>query len=145
MIKVLEGNEFLIREYIQDHINQKFKNVDEFELQFSVIKNPLNIQVIIEGSAFALNGKVIIWDFDIFKKFEKFNPYIIPMGVDIFITGNKIDKRLAPYVVRAYELYITGAHTLKQITTILFQEGLRTKTGNKVGKNQEHRFFLNRF
>ena len=57
----------------------------------------------------------------------------------------KIDKKLAPYVVRAFNLYSTGAYSLKQITDILYKEGLRTKTGNKVGKNQVHRFFLNKF
>ena len=57
----------------------------------------------------------------------------------------KIDKKRSIYVVRAYELYITGGYTLKQITDVLYKEGLRTKTGNKVGKNQVHRFFINKF
>ena len=57
----------------------------------------------------------------------------------------KIDKKLSPYVLRAYELYITGGYTLKQIAQVLYKEGLRTKTGNRVGTNQVHRFFLNRF
>ncbi len=57
----------------------------------------------------------------------------------------KIDKKLAPYVVRAFELYATGGNTLKDITNVLYKEGVRTKTGNKVGKNQIHRFINNKF
>lgn len=95
MIKILEGNEFLIREYIQAHLDVKFKGTTEFQLKYSVIKNPLTIDVITNNSAFALDGKVIIWDFDVFKKLEKFNPYVIPKGTDIFVIGTKIDKRSA--------------------------------------------------
>lgn len=57
----------------------------------------------------------------------------------------KIDKKLAPYVLRAFNLYATGSYTLKEITDILYGEGLRTKTGNKFDKNQIHRFFLKKF
>lgn len=57
----------------------------------------------------------------------------------------KIDRKLAPYVTRAFTLYATGGYSLKQITDVLYKEGLRTKTGNRVGRNQIHRFFLNKF
>lgn len=57
----------------------------------------------------------------------------------------KIDKKFAPYVVRAYELYLTGGNTLEQITKVLYDEGLRTKTGGMCRSNQVHRFFINRF
>lgn len=57
----------------------------------------------------------------------------------------KIDKKVARYVIRAFELYASGGHTLKEITNILYKEGLRTKSGNKVGKNQIHRFITNKF
>ena len=57
----------------------------------------------------------------------------------------QIDKQFAPYVVRAYELYLTGGYTLKQITKVLYDEGLRTKTGGMCRTNQIHRFFLTRF
>jgi site-specific DNA recombinase len=57
----------------------------------------------------------------------------------------KIDKKYAPYVVRAFELYASGAYTLKQITDKLYEEGLRNSRGNKVFKNQIHRFFINKF
>lgn len=93
MIKILEGNEFLIREYIDSHIKLKFKGLNDVQLKYSIIKNPLTIDIITCNSAFALNGKVIIWDFEVFKKLEEFNPYIIPKDVDIFVIGTKIDKR----------------------------------------------------
>ena len=57
----------------------------------------------------------------------------------------KTDKRLAPYVQRAFELYATGGYTLQQITDTLYAEGLRNSKGNKVFKNQVHRFFINKF
>ncbi len=57
----------------------------------------------------------------------------------------KIDKKFAPYVIRAYELYLTGGNTLEQITKVLYDEGLRTKTGGICRSNQIHRFFINRF
>ncbi len=57
----------------------------------------------------------------------------------------KVDKKMAPYVVRAFELYASGAYTLKEITNVFYTEGLRTKTGNKIGKNQIHRFITNKF
>lgn len=57
----------------------------------------------------------------------------------------KIDKKFAPYIVRAYELYLTGGNTLEQITKVLYDEGLRTKTGGMCRSNQIHRFFINRF
>ncbi len=57
----------------------------------------------------------------------------------------KIDKNFAPYIVRAYELYLTGGYTLKQITKVLYDEGLRTRTGGMCRSNQIHRFFLTRF
>jgi len=57
----------------------------------------------------------------------------------------KIDKKKAKYIVRAVKLYATGGYTLKQITNILHDEGLRTKSGGKVLMNQVHRFISSRF
>lgn len=57
----------------------------------------------------------------------------------------KVDKKNAKYVVRAVNLYATGGYTIEQICYILFEEGLRTRTGNKISKNQIHRLMSNRF
>ncbi len=56
----------------------------------------------------------------------------------------KIDKKFGSYVFRAFELYSTGGYTLKQISDILYQEGMRTKTGNKIKKSQIHRILHNK-
>ncbi len=74
-------------------------------------------------------------------------PNRAPFGYlnDIATKSIKVDKKLAPYVVRAFELYATGGYTLTQIVEILYAEGLRTSRGNKVFKNQIHRFFINKF
>ena len=55
-----------------------------------------------------------------------------------------IDKKKAPYIIRAYDLYTSGCYSLKQIADILFDEGLRTASGKKIMRNQVHRFFLTR-
>lgn len=56
-----------------------------------------------------------------------------------------VDKKMAKYVIRSVELYATGGYSLKQITDILFQEGLRTKSGGKVLRSQIHRFITSKF
>lgn len=55
-----------------------------------------------------------------------------------------INKKQAPYVARAYQLYVKERQTLKQVTDTLHEEGLRTGTGNKLGKSQVHRILTNR-
>ena len=74
-------------------------------------------------------------------------PNHVPLGYlnDTVTKTAKIDKKFAPYVVRAYQLYLTGGYTLPQISEILYNEGLRTKTGGMCRSNQIHRFFINRF
>ncbi len=57
----------------------------------------------------------------------------------------KIDKKISPYIVRAFELYATGGYSVKQISDILYQEGLRTASGGKVCKNQIHRNLSHKF
>ena len=45
----------------------------------------------------------------------------------------------AKYVVRAFELYSTGSYGLAEIAEILYDEGLRTKSGKKIYRNQIQR------
>jgi site-specific DNA recombinase len=56
----------------------------------------------------------------------------------------KIDKKTSPYVVRTYNLYIAGK-SYKEISDILFTEGLRTSSGKKVFKSQIQRMLTNPF
>lgn len=81
------------------------------------------------------------------QKFEQGGyPHNAPFGY----VNNKATKALdvsekeAPYVARVFELYVTERLTLKQIANTLYTEGLRTKGGNQVKKNQIHRFLQNR-
>ena len=48
------------------------------------------------------------------------------------------DPVRSKYVPRAFELYLTGSHGTKDISEILFKEGLRTCTGKKVLKGRIH-------
>ena len=43
-----------------------------------------------------------------------------------------IDPVRSKYVKRAYELYLTGSYGYRDVARILFDEGLRTKSGKKV-------------
>ena len=57
----------------------------------------------------------------------------------------KVDTKRAFYVHRIFELYASGAYTLKQIENVLFAEGLRTRGGLRLKKNQIHRFLQSKF
>jgi DNA polymerase III delta subunit len=97
MIKILEGDLFQINEFLEGFLEKKFVGVDEEKRNYSIIRNPKRISAITEISAFSLQERVILWDWNNFKKLETFNPYVIPRGTDIFIVGEKIDKRLRIY------------------------------------------------
>ncbi len=43
-----------------------------------------------------------------------------------------LDPVRAPYVAKMFDLYSTGLHSFKQIATILYEQGLRTKSNKKV-------------
>jgi site-specific DNA recombinase len=50
-----------------------------------------------------------------------------------------LDPVRSKYVPRAFDLYLTGSHGFKEISTILYNEGLRTRTGKKVLKSHVQR------
>ncbi len=56
-----------------------------------------------------------------------------------------VDENKAKYVIRAFELYSTGSYGFKEISHILHNEGLRTKTGGKFFSGNIHRFIDNPF
>lgn len=74
-------------------------------------------------------------------------PNKAPLGYvnDKVTKGIKVDKKIARYIVKAFELYASGAHSLKEISAILYEEGLRTRAGNKILKGQIHRIISNGF
>ena len=56
----------------------------------------------------------------------------------------KVDTKKAKYIKRIYELYATGAYTLSEVVEVLYSEGFRTSSGNKVYKSQIHRILTNK-
>jgi site-specific DNA recombinase len=56
-----------------------------------------------------------------------------------------VDEERKSYIIRMYELYATGTHSYKEISDILFVEGMRTRTGKKVFKSQIQRVIMNPF
>ena len=56
-----------------------------------------------------------------------------------------IDHVGSKYVVRAYELYLTGSHSFKTISDILYTEGLRTRSGKKILKGHIQRILSSPF
>jgi DNA polymerase III delta subunit len=113
MIYVLEGNDFLVQDFIQEHKTKKFKGVPPEQLKFSIVENPTSLSDITEISPFGADSKMILWDFNEFKKLETFNPYIIPKAVDIFIVGFDIDKRLK--IVKSLETFNAKFHQFKDL------------------------------
>lgn len=57
----------------------------------------------------------------------------------------RVDRKIAPFIKRAFELYVTNEYSLQTIANMLFEEGLRTKTGNKVFKSQVHNWLNKSF
>lgn len=56
-----------------------------------------------------------------------------------------IDEPRAHYVRRTFELYATGEYSLLQVSNTLYEEGLRTKSRNKVMRHTLHHFLNNKF
>ena len=47
-----------------------------------------------------------------------------------------IDEEKAPLVRKMFELYATGNYSLKQLVRVMYEEGLRTRSGNKLVKSR---------
>jgi DNA invertase Pin-like site-specific DNA recombinase len=47
-----------------------------------------------------------------------------------------IDEKVAPLIRRMFELYATGNYSIKKLVEIMYQEGLRTRGGNKLVKSR---------
>lgn len=48
----------------------------------------------------------------------------------------QVCPKQAKYLVRAFEMYATGSYGLNEIADTLYAEGLRTKSGRKIYRNQ---------
>ena len=47
-----------------------------------------------------------------------------------------VDEDRSRYIKRAFELYASGSHSLKDVSNILYQEGFRSRGGNKYHKSR---------
>ena len=56
-----------------------------------------------------------------------------------------IDRKLAKYVRRAFELYATSGYSLLEVSDILYRERFRSKDGKKIYKAKIHQIFTNCF
>ena len=53
------------------------------------------------------------------------------------------DPDVAPFIVRAYDLYISENVATDRVADILYEEGFRSRLGNKVGKSTIYRILTN--
>ena len=55
----------------------------------------------------------------------------------------EIDETRAPIIQKIFKLYATGDYSLEMITKIAYEDGLRTKTGARVGRATLHKTLHN--
>ncbi|NTW29731.1 MAG: recombinase family protein [Candidatus Moranbacteria bacterium] len=53
------------------------------------------------------------------------------------------DPEYAPFIVRVFKLYVTEITSTDRIADFLYDEGLRSRAGNKVGGSTIHRILIN--
>lgn len=56
-----------------------------------------------------------------------------------------LDKERFRYIKRAFELYATGSHSLKEVSDILYNEGFRSRGGNKYHKSKIEKILKDTF
>ena len=74
-------------------------------------------------------------------------PGIAPLGYlnDKLSKTIFIDPASAPFIQKAFNFYATGGYSINDITDILYQDGFRTRSGNKVHKSKIHKMLTNPF
>jgi site-specific DNA recombinase len=56
-----------------------------------------------------------------------------------------IDKNKSPWIVKMFNLYASGTKSFKDISNLLYEQGLRTDSGTKVFRSVIHRVIINPF
>jgi site-specific DNA recombinase len=56
-----------------------------------------------------------------------------------------IDETKSPYIIQLFESYSNGNYSIKKLTEILYEEGLRGRYNRKVVKSQIHQLLCNPF
>ncbi|MBP9853142.1 recombinase family protein [Candidatus Saccharibacteria bacterium] len=76
-----------------------------------------------------------------------FYPSHAPIGYinDVRTKTVIVNKRLAPVVAAAFELYAEGSQTLESIAVFLKSKGITTKSGKQLTKDQVKRILVNPF
>jgi len=62
--------------------------------------------------------------------------------------GHKIhvkDEDKAPHSVKMFELFFSGNYSIKALVETMYKEGLRSRSGNKVGKSMMHNMLTDPF
>ena len=72
-------------------------------------------------------------------------PNMAPLGYKNENSTLVLDTERAKYIKRAFELYATGSHSLKEISDILFKEGFRSRSGKKYHKSRIHKLLSRSF
>ena len=74
-------------------------------------------------------------------------PGLSPIGYinDVRTKTVVVDKRRAPVIVEAFELYAKGASRLEDIAVFLFERGIKTSSGKQFPKDQVKRLLTNPF
>jgi len=64
-------------------------------------------------------------------------PSVAPLGYRNNLVTHllDVDEATAPHIQRAFTLMVTGRYSLSTLGDLLYQEGLRNKGGNRVGKS----------
>ena len=72
-----------------------------------------------------------------------------PLGyITIGDKGHKthiIDEEKAPYIKKMFELYSSGNYSTVALVNVMYKEGLRNRSGKKVGKSRLYDFLSNPF
>lgn len=115
----------LVKEGIVLHKNSKSSEKLQFDMMCALARFFLN-----NLSDEVKKGYAILVD-------DGFYPHIPPLGYKSKLEDHRavIDSVRAPFIKRAFELCATGEYSEKKISDQLYQEGLRSRKGNKVGKS----------
>lgn len=74
-------------------------------------------------------------------------PNCAPFGYNNNITTHLVDvnQEQASHVIEMFRLYATGGYGIRELSQIMFDKGMRTRCGAKVGKTKIHVMLTNPF
>lgn len=115
----------LVKEGIVLHKNSKSSEKLQFDMQCALARFFLN-----NLSDEVKKGYGILVD-------DGFYPHIPPLGYKSKLEDHRAvaDPAASKYIKRAFELCATGEYSEKKISNVLYEEGFRSRKGNKVGKS----------